>query len=375
MLVFPALLIPLATRMNIDISEVLKLSFYMYLFFGITALPWGMAADKLGAKPLFALQYIGSGLSSIAAFYYINSPIGLMVSLGFIGIFSGIYHPAGLGMIAKEIERVSVAMGYNGMFGNLGLGVAQIAGGLLIYFFGIDSVYLFVAFANFTGLLFMLIFPLNESAKKGSVKTNSKNFAPFLVLLIAMMLGGFVYRGASVITPALFELKIPGVFGFLQDFSSITLSENLIATTVTSFIFLVGIFAQYTGGRLAEKYKPQYCYFIFHLITIPAAFITIQFTNLPLIVTVLIYLFFLLGMQPAENTLVAKLSPEKLKHSAYGLKFILTFGVGSVAVNVVSKIVSGYGIEKVYPSFGFISIFLVLSIIVLIRLIGRSNNE
>jgi MFS family permease len=375
MLIFPALLIPLATQMNIEISEVLKLSFYMYLFFGVTALPWGMAADKLGAKPLFILQYLGSGLSAIAAFYYINSPTGLMVSLGFIGIFSGIYHPTGLGMIAKEVERVSVAMGYNGMFGNLGLGVAQIAGGLIIYFFGINSVYLFVAGANFTGLLFMAIFPLNESAKNGAVKTYSRNVSPFLVLLIAMMLGGFVYRGATVITPALFELRIPEVFGFLQDFSSFKLSENLIATTVTSFIFLVGIFAQYTGGRLAEKYKPQYCYLIFHLITIPAALITMQFTNLPLILTILIYLFFLLGMQPAENTLVAKLSPEKLKHSAYGLKFILTFGVGSMAVNFVSKIVSGYGIENVYPSFGFISIFLVISICVLIKLIGKESCE
>ncbi len=87
MLIFPALLIPLSLKMNLDIAEVLKLSFYMYMFFGITALPWGMAADKLGAKPLFMIQYLGSGLSSIAAFYYIDSGTGLMISLACIGIF------------------------------------------------------------------------------------------------------------------------------------------------------------------------------------------------------------------------------------------------------------------------------------------------
>ena len=48
----------------------------------------------------------------------------------------------------------------------------------------------------------------------------------------------------------------------------------------------------------------------------------------------LIYFFFLLGMQPMENTLVARLSPPAFKHSAYGAKFVLTFGIGSLAVIV-----------------------------------------
>ena len=45
--------------------------------------------------------------------------------------------------------------------------------------------------------------------------------------------------------------------------------------------------------------------------------------------------FFLLGMQPLENTLVAGLTPVRMRSSAYGMKFILTFGVGAVSVKLI----------------------------------------
>ena len=44
MLVFPAVMLPLATGLNLPLAEVLGISFWMYLLFGITALPWGLAA-------------------------------------------------------------------------------------------------------------------------------------------------------------------------------------------------------------------------------------------------------------------------------------------------------------------------------------------
>ncbi len=54
MLVFPAMVNPLTARMNLTMAEVLGVSFWMYLLFGLTALPWGLAADRWAA-PGFAL--------------------------------------------------------------------------------------------------------------------------------------------------------------------------------------------------------------------------------------------------------------------------------------------------------------------------------
>ena len=115
MLVFPAVMLPLATRLNLPLAEVLGISFWMYLLFGITALPWGLAADRFGAKPLMAVYYAGAGLCGLAAAGWIDTPGYLALALAGIGLFTGIYHPAGLGLISKQITRISYGMGINGM--------------------------------------------------------------------------------------------------------------------------------------------------------------------------------------------------------------------------------------------------------------------
>lgn len=53
MLVFPALLIPLQKQLNLTLNEVLQLSFWMYLLFGVSAFPRGvMAVSNRQAKTI-----------------------------------------------------------------------------------------------------------------------------------------------------------------------------------------------------------------------------------------------------------------------------------------------------------------------------------
>jgi predicted MFS family arabinose efflux permease len=181
-----------------------------------------------------------------------------------------------------------------------------------------------------------------------------------------MMLGGIAYRGATVVLPAYFELRNQDIFQWLTLRLPEGLSANLVATTITSAIFLVGMAGQYMGGRTAERFSLQHSYLVFHLITIPAAFLMAWASNIPLILVALVYFFFLLGMQPIENTLVSRLTPANWQHSAFGMKFVLTFGVGALAVKGVAAVETAAGIQWVYPWIGGVSILLVLSIMALI---------
>jgi hypothetical protein len=88
----------------------------------------------------------------------------------------------------------------------------------------------------------------------------------------------------------------------------------------------------------------------------------------------MVYLFFLLGMQPIENTLVARLSPKRFHHSAYGTKFVLAFGVGSLAVKLVGAIEIRSGIESVFTVMGMISLCLVGTIVLLILRTRRDSR-
>ncbi len=369
MLVFPAVLLPLAGRMDLEMGQVLGLSFWMYLLFGLTALPWGLAADRLGAVPLFALFYAGAGASGLAAALFIDSPTGLMLSLSGIGLFSGIYHPAGLGWISKEIDRVSLGMAYNGIFGNLGLAAAPLLAGMVNWLSGPRAVYVLVGGLNLAGIALLALAPRTGPPHPAQARPprSSETTRGFLILLGAMMLGGIVYRGATVILPAYFELKNQGIFAWITAHGGGRLSENLVATAVTSVIYLIGMAGQYSGGRVAEHFEIRRCYLIYHAVTIPAGILMAYATDLPLVLLAVVYFFFLLGMQPVENTLVARFTPKRFHHAAFGTKFVLTFGVGALAVKMIEWIKGGYGIEAVFPSLAGLSLVLVGVILLLIR--------
>ena len=367
MLVFPAVLLPLAGHLNSDIASVVRLSFWMYLLFGCTALLWGIAADYWGAGILMVIYFVGAGISGLAAAVWLYDSAKLTISLGALGFFSGIYHPAGLGLISKGIRRVSVAMGYNGIFGNLGLASAPFIAGIGTWLWGPQSAYYTLAGMNFVGTLLLYIFPLDTASSSESERTTENNGAigAFVILLAAMMVGGIAYRGATVVTPAYIELNSQKLFQFFGNLTNFEFSRNLLATSITTIIFLVGMIGQYAGGRWAERFDPRICYLGFVAITIPMAFLMAAAYDLGLVVMSLIYFFFLLGMQPAENTLVAKYTPRRFHHSAFGAKFVLTFGVGSMAVKIVALIEAKSGLDSVLVFLGFVSVIWLLIIIFL----------
>ena len=117
---------------------------------------------------------------------------------------------------------------------------------------------------------------------------------------------------------------------------------------------------------MPKNFEPKYCYLGFHAVTVPVAFAMAMTLDLSLVTLAMIYFFFLLGMQPIENTLVAVFTPKKFHHSAYGAKFVLTFGVGALSVYMIKAIETAYRIETVFIALGLISLALVGVIALLI---------
>ena len=368
MIVFTALVLPLTTLLNLDKAQVLDLSFWMYLLFGITALLWGIMADRWGSKSFMLLFFLGTGLSSLAAAHWIDSPSGLRIALAGIGLFAAIYHPLGLGMISRGVEQISMAMAYNGMFGILGIALCPFFTGFLNWMWGPKSAYLALGLMNLLGAGLMILLPFPESPKHEEEKTEEQGvqFSAFVILLVAMMLGGIAYRGATVILPTFLELKTQGILQAISNLGWENISGNLLAATLATFIYMVAIIGQYTGGRTAQRFDPRLSYLPFHAVTVPLAFFIAVTMNIPLVILSSSYFFFLLGMQPIENTLVARFTPRRFHHSAYGTKFVLAFGVGSLSVKLMGWIQENIGTRAIFPTLGMASLALVAVAVLLV---------
>jgi MFS family permease len=368
MLVFPALVLPLATQLKMDMAQVVGMSFWMYLLFGISALLWGALADRLGVRPLLLLFYIGSAAAACLCVLLRKDPAMLPLALAALGFFSGIYHPVGVGWISKEMRRISRALALNGIFGSLGIAMGPLMAGFAIRLWGISGAFMMLALVNCLGVIVMVVFA--ERARQYHDEglpqpAGQARPLPFVVLLVIMMLAGIAYRGSTVMLPACLELRNSGLLQLARLCAGDWLTANLAATITAGLILLPTIGGQYFGGFLAERFDLRRAYLLFHVITIPAVFGMAQAFNLPLVLLAGIYFFFLLGTQPIENTLVAQYTPEHFRHSAFGIKFALTFGAGALAVKLIEYVKKTGSLENVYYVLGGVSLLLVCCIVVL----------
>jgi len=188
-----------------------------------------------------------------------------------------------------------------------------------------------------------------------------------------MMLAGFCYRGTSVVIPTYFEQSVPFLNDLINNFSFIKLTgtKTLAATMLTSIVYFVGIFGMIAGGRVADKMDLRLGYFLFHLLSLPFLILMTQFTNIPFFIFTIGYLFFALGMQPIENSLVAHLTPEKLRSTSYGVKFIFTFGIGSLSVFSAKSIVKNYSIVYVF----WLQVIVIIVLLVTITLLAAITKN
>jgi len=369
MLVFPALVLPLATGFEMDMAQVVGMSFWMYLLFGVSALMWGALADRLGARPLMLLFYVGSAAAACLSAVLCRDPVLLPLALAALGLFSGIYHPVALGWISKEMKRISRGLALNGIFGSLGIALAPLLAGLAIRFWGIRGAFILLTLANGLGLVLMFAFAerfRRDPDEAVPVVTGRARPLPFAVLLVIMMLAGIAYRGSTVILPACLELRNSGLLQLARSFSDGWLTANLAATITAGLILLPTILGQYFGGFLAERFDLRLAYLFFHVITIPAVLGMAHAFDLPLVFTASVYFFFLLGTQPIENTLVSQYTSSRFRHSAFGMKFALTFGAGALAVKLIEYVQKAGGLENVYYLLAGVSLLLVSCIVVLI---------
>ncbi len=352
MLLFPALVLPLQRDLGLPMEEIIPLAFLGSLLFGVGALPVGYLTDRVGARPMLVTCLVGSG--GAACLVGLSSgPWGLWLGLGLMGLCASIYHPAGLSLISKSVRARGRAMGLNGIAGNAGHAVAPFAAGLMAYLAGWRGAYLVLGgigmLAGFVSAWLPIKETVVESREHRLDSSKGRRALYFGLLCVAMALAGLSYWTTSLIFPATFEQRIPAMEGWLS-FLGIDTSSGMTvgAGALVSLIYVVGIWGQLAGGRAADRHDLRLSYMVFHLASIPFLLLLSGMNSLWLVGLGSGYMFFSLGMQPIENSLVAKLSPPGWRSTAYGLKFAMTFGVGSAAAYVVPWVKVHYGLPAAF---------------------------
>ena len=371
-LAFPALAIPLVLSLNMDLEEVLKLGFPMYLAFGLFSLPWGFFADHFGNRTALIICFFGTGVGAVLT-VLATSPTEILLALFVIGFFACICHPAGMGLISLGVRNRGMALGINAIAGSVGLTMAPFLAGFLNWIAGWKAAYLAAAIFAFSWAIALLFVKIDETPL---VHDHEKN-SPFkhgyglslssIVLFFALVtLGGLAYRINIVVLPAYLEWKAAFLSQYLRFQTPAT--TTMAAGILTSLIYVVGIFGQLFGGKMADRHELRRLYFFFNAISLPFVILMAYTQEQVLFVIAAIYVFFALGIQPIENSLIAHFTPQRWRSTGYGFASVLIFGVGSLAIYLVGWVKDTWHLGIIYMVSGIMIFMIIVGIMFLMRM-------
>ena len=377
-LVFPAATMPIVNALGMPLENVVRLSFLMYLVYGVGALPAGYIADRWQARRLiiYGVYAMGTGLFLAGLF---PSPGPMTASLLLVGIGASIYHPAGLALISRTVERRGHALAINGVFGNFGIAAAPLVTGILTWLFSWQTAFMILGAAGvLTGAVLGRI-RVDETIRRRSetvVGTDEELAKYFIILCVGLVFAGLAYRGNMVLLPAYLELKTSFFRSLLESLSFIKTqgAATLAATILASVVSVMGVFGQLMGGKLADRFDLRRAYLAVHAMSLPFILAMAFTTDYLLVVCAGFYVMFSLGMQPIENSLIASLTPPRWRSTSFAIKFILNFGLGAAVVYMIGFVKTRSSLEGVYVFLAAITLLLVLCVIGL-NLASRSIRD
>ena len=372
-LIFPAIVSPLSRELNLPFDQVLRISFPMYLFYGVGALPAGLLTDRINPQTSLSIFFFGIGLGCLFT-SFTQTAAQLRISLSVLGVFLSIYHPAGIGLISRTMRNRGMALGINGTYGSVGIAAAPFLAGMVNYFFGWRFIYRFMGVPPILLGLILLFTGIPDVKRDEDVSGDTgqqkrkRTLLPFLVLCISMALAGFVYRGQTLLLPTYFEKKISFLYDLVKnvELTKVEGIKTLSATLLTSLVYMISIFGQIAGGRIADRAELRHSYLFFFLGALPFLFLMYFLQDVPLLVSSILFILLTIGMQPVENSLIAQLTPSKWRNTSYGIKFTLTFGISSVVIYPIGFIQNRYSLEAVFLFFSAVIAVLVVNNFMLI---------
>jgi MFS family permease len=269
-----------------------------------------------------------------------------------------------------------MALGIFSVAGTFGLIAGPFLAGLLNWLAGWKIAYLATGIFGLLWGIALIFIRIDETPlevhenSNGQGQEDSTHPIRRLVLFFWIVtLGGLVYRINIVALPAHMEFEAPflsRVFHHLR-IPDIAETTTMAAALLTSLVYVAGIFGQLYGGRLADRHDLRRLYLVFNGLCLPLVILIAFAGEQYLVAAAAGYVFFALGIQPIENSLIAHFTPRQWRSTGYGLQAILIFGVGALAVYLVGWVSERWSLGTVYLFAGGLILLIIVNILFLLR--------
>jgi len=318
---YAALLLKISLQFDIGFFLLGILGNVFAYTFGFGALPSGLLTDRLGSSRVLYICMLGSGLGAVLVGISQTS-LMLGIALALLGLAMGLYHPAGIALIAQRVRQRGMALGLHGVSGNLGIAFTPLLAGGLAFAFDWRAAYFFLAALTVAlGVLLRYVrlggetqraeaepLPAQPSQRGGSP------LAPLILIYSIFVLNGFVYSASRTFLPTHISSDGSEAMG------------DLLATLA----LLMGAVGQYVGGSLSQRFPLERLAPLIAIMVVPCLIAVGTTSGALLVVAAGGFVLFSFGGQPIYTGLIADYTPGRLLGRSYGITFFASFGLASM---------------------------------------------
>jgi MFS family permease len=328
-------------------SELLPLSLGAFIAFGAFALPAGWLADRWSRYKMMVLFFFGIGLSLFLT-GFAQTPWQIAAGLTLTGMFAAIYHPVGIAMLVAAPKNLGMALGWNGLWGNLGLATAAIVSGALMDLWGWRAAFFIPGLAAAaTGVLFLALVPdpgpVAKKSKTIGLHVDARTMTQiFVILLIATACGGIIFNSTTVAMPKVFDERLRALT-----------QTNLGVGALVAFVYSVAAFAQVLMGTLIDRFDMRRLMMGVGLVQIPLLALAATLDGWPMLIVALCMMMAIFGQIPLNDAIVGRYVADEYRARVLSVRYVVSLGVASVAVPLIAVLHRTQG--------GFRNVFLVLA--------------
>ncbi len=342
----------------------------MFVAFGAFALPAGWLADRWSREGMMIIFFAGLGVTAIMT-GMATTPLQIGIGLFFIGVFASIYHPVGITMVVEtNRERTGMALGINGVWGNMGVAFAAILTGALIdiagwraafYVPGVAALATAAGYALFcarNGVIKRAAAPAAAKPESAKLTLDRRTLVRvFAIIALTTTLGSLIFQAITVSLPKVLEERLAD------------LADSATEIGTWAFVVLaVASLAQIVIGHLVDRYSIKWVFAVVAVLQVPACIAFIGITGVPVLVMSLVFMLLVFGQIPINDALLSRITTSQYRSRIYGVKFVLSFAVSAVAVPLVAILHRSTGFDGLFVVLGVTAALIAAEVVALPRM-------
>ncbi len=331
LLIYPTAVIAIAIERGLDYATLISLSTGAFVAFGLFSLPMGWIADRIGRRNLLAVFFFGYGLSCIAL-AAADSFIAFVIGLFVLGVFSAIYHPVGSTMLVSHASRLGRALGWNGVWGNLGAASASGVTALVAATFGWRMAFVAPGLACLiAGVAFVAMVPDDgdDAARARSAAEPIRLLRPAVLMTafaFAIIAGGVTFNVSTIALPKVIDER------FASDLPLV------LTGSLATLVFLIGAATQLSVGRLVDRVSLPVLFVSLSIMQPLGLGVAAMSTGVPLLAGMAMAMAAIYGQVVVNDAMIARYVPLEWRSRAYSIRYFLGFSVAGFAAPMIALV-------------------------------------